>query len=185
MEAYLGWISVALKDIETAIRIAALFIAGAWAYMKFVKGRVYYPRLELDVSGDAHVRDDHATLAVSIKVKNVGLSRVDIRQSGTGLRISAAEERSPKIMIAAEWRHLGTFPILESHAWIEPGEPVGEDRLIILPKGLSRNLLLQMNVASAKSAWEATRIIVSKPGAEVRGTVALDEPSDEEGRYDK
>jgi hypothetical protein len=57
---YPGWISTALKDTETVIRVAALIVGAAWAYMKFIKGRVFSSRLEADVSGDVFVKPDCA-----------------------------------------------------------------------------------------------------------------------------
>jgi len=130
--------------------------------MKFAKGRIFYSRLEADVSGEAFVDDDHAILAVSIKAKNVGLSRFDIRQSGSGLRVSSVENFAPKTMISAVWRHLGTFPVLEDHSWIEPGETIGEDRLVLLPKDVSHSLLLEVKIGSGKTVWIATRIVKIK-----------------------
>jgi hypothetical protein len=165
LENYPDWISSALKDTDTAIRIVAVIVAAVWAYMKFVKGRVFRSRLEAHVSGDMVVRDDNATLAISIKCKNVGLSRVDIRSKGSGLRVSAAEMVVPKTMISAEWRHLGTFPILEHHEWIEPGETVGEDRLAVLPKEISGSILLEAHIASAGTVWIATCIVAIKTEA--------------------
>jgi hypothetical protein len=162
VESYSNIIGATLNDIETVIRIAALVVAAAWAYMKFVRGRVFYSRLEPEVSGNAIVEKGQATLAISIKIKNIGLSRVDIRQSGSGLRILSAVPCIPQKMISAEWQHLGTFPVLESHAWIEPGETVGEDRLVILPKEASHNLLLEMNVVSGKMVWIIKRIVAIK-----------------------
>jgi hypothetical protein len=160
---YPDWISAALKDVETVIRIVALIVGAVWAYAKFVKGRVFHSRLEPQVSGDTVVRNDQANLAISIKVKNVGLSRVDVHQRGSGLRVSTAERSDPKVMVSAQWRHLGTFPILEKHAWIEPGETVGEDRLAILPKEVSSNLLLlEAHIASGVLVWVATCIVAIK-----------------------
>ena len=166
MELYPSWIGTVLKDIETVARIAAVIVVGGWAYMKFVKGRIFHSRLELDVTGEARIRVDQAAVAISIKVKNVGLSRVDLRQTGSGLRILAAKKNTPMSMISAEWRHLGTFPVLENHAWIEPGETVGEERLVILPQEALDDLLLELHVASGKMEWAATRLVAVKPEAE-------------------
>jgi hypothetical protein len=165
LASYPEWISQFIKDGESIIRTVALIAGGAWAYAKFVRGRVFRSRLEPSVSGDAIMGADHVTISISISVKNVGLSRVEIRQNGSGLRVSAAETKAPKEMVSAKWRHLGTFPILENHAWIEPGEAVGEDRLAILPKEKLTSILLELHVGSKELEWVATRIIVVKANA--------------------
>jgi hypothetical protein len=170
LEVYPSWIGSALKDIEMVARIAAVIVVGGWAYMKFVRGRVFHSRLELDVAGSAQARVDQATLAISIKVKNVGLSRVDIHQKGSGLRVLNEKKSAPKGIISAEWHHLGTFPILENHSWIEPGETVGEEMLVILPNDALNYVLLELHVASGEMVWAATRLVAIKTEAESNST---------------
>ena len=161
---YPEWLSSALKDVEAITHIAAILLGGMWAYMKFIKGRLFYSRIEPTISAETLAQDSYRTLVISATIKNVGLSRVDIDHAGSAMRILAHKENfAPSQAVSAEWDLLGSFPVLEKHSWIEPGEPVREDRLIVLPKALPHNLLLELVVASSGIEWSGTCIVGLQP----------------------
>ena len=41
----------ALDAMDKIVRIAAVVIGGIWTYLKFIRGRIYRPRLKPSVSG--------------------------------------------------------------------------------------------------------------------------------------
>jgi hypothetical protein len=124
--------------IGTAITGIAVIAGGIWAYFKFVKGRTFRPRLEVDLSGEWQRVGQwrrinrRQLLQARIRVKNIGASKVTLLQKGTGLRVSvlAANQLSPPA--AAGWDSRGVFVILKEHAWIEPGETISDDLLLDL-----------------------------------------------------
>jgi hypothetical protein len=161
MVNYPAWISTLLKDLLTLVQLTALIAAGLWAYMKFVKGRMFYPRLEVSVSGSAVLREGRTTLMAALKIKNVGLSRVDIRQEGTALRVHSANEVMPTAIVNPNWSRLGTFSVFERHGWVEPGETIDENRLLIVPGANDRDYLLELNIGAGKLVWTATSIVAA------------------------
>jgi hypothetical protein len=167
MLEYPAWISTALKDLQTLVQLFAVIAAGIWAYMKFVKGRIFYPRLEVSVSGTAVLREDVTTLMAGLKIKNVGLSRVDIRQEGTALRVLSATDARPTTILAPDWNRLGTFSIFERHGWVEPGETIEENRLFTIAGANDRDYLLEAYIGSGKLVWTATCIIAASDKAKV------------------
>jgi hypothetical protein len=156
-----SWISPAIRDAEVVVRTAAIVVAGIWAYAKFVKGRVFQPRLETSVRASSQVRDNVITLAISFSAKNVGLSRVDITQDGSGLRVSISEPVTPDAMVAVPWTHKGTYAIFTRHGWIEPGESIFEEKLVSLPAGNASHILLELILESGNIVWTATSIVAA------------------------
>jgi hypothetical protein len=118
--------------IGTLITAAAVIIGGIWAYFKFVKGRTFRPRLEVNMSGQWVNVDEKQLLQARIRVKNIGASKVTLLQEGTGLRVSVLAARQPSAPAAAVWDRRGIFEILKEHAWIEPLETVSDDLLLDL-----------------------------------------------------
>jgi hypothetical protein len=144
-----------LDIIERTCKIAAYFIGALWVYFNFFKGRTYRPRLEIKVTGSLNQKNQSHFLNLQIHVKNVGLSKVDIKQKGTGLRIIVYNSSSD----GNKWTHLDTIAILETHQWIEPGESVEEPVLFPLafePTGVR----IEVQVVSTKTMWETAAILV-------------------------
>src|SRR5262249_6336609 len=106
--------------IGTIVTAAAVIIGGIWAYFKFVKGRTFRPRLEVDMSGQWLKVDGKQLLQARIRVKNIGSSKVTLLQKGTGLRIGVLAEQQPSPPAAATWDGQRVFVVLKEHQWIEP-----------------------------------------------------------------
>lgn len=134
---------------------AAVIIGGIWAYFKFVKGRIFRPRVEIEMSGQWLDVDDKKWLQARIRVKNIGASKISLRQEGSGLRVFVLAADQPTAPAAAVWDRRKTCAILKKHAWIEPGETVSDEILLdlgtppgpvmfesrlILPRTLFRNI---------------------------------------------
>jgi hypothetical protein len=118
--------------IGTSVTAVALIIGGIWAYFKFVKGRTYRPRLEVELSGQWRLIDGKHLLQAHISVKNIGASVVTLLQNGTGLRVSVLARHQPTAPAQVAWESLRVFEVLVDHAWIEPGETVSDDLLLDL-----------------------------------------------------
>ena len=76
-------------DISTHIgTLVGLAFAGVWGYFNFVKSRTYFPRMELSVSGEIRSVGDKRLLVPRITLNNIGKSKVELLQFGTGYRIT-------------------------------------------------------------------------------------------------
>jgi hypothetical protein len=108
-----------LGNSEKVVRIAAIVIGGFWTYLKFIRGRIYRPRLKPSISGRIVRGSGQPYLVVSLAVENVGSSKVEISQKGTGLRLFSPEltpAATPPSQIG--WMHFGAFSVFEKHGWI-------------------------------------------------------------------
>lgn len=149
-----------LDALEKIFIILGIFVGGMWAYYHFIKGRVYKHRLEQNISGKIIFSDDVEYLVIKISLKNVGLSKIDIQQKGSALRVFACEEeKEVPNTVSVKWQRLRTFPVFKKHKWIESKETVQEERLIVIPKKNYVAYKAQLKLISKKLSWNIFTII--------------------------
>jgi hypothetical protein len=153
-----------IDSIKSVVTTLAVIVGGIWAYLKFVRGRTYRPRLSVDVAGQWLKLDGASTrrrgivdkilgrpaadsarsvFQTRIRVTNIGASKVSLKQYGTGLLVSFPARLQPEPPYDFDWDYVPkyrgedqpqTFEILKQHAWIEPGETVSDDLLLDLDR---------------------------------------------------
>lgn len=117
----------------TLVTTVAVVVGGIWAYFKFIKGRTYRPHVEVAQSGAWLGSNGSLGFKATVTLKNIGAAKVELRQKGTGLRISRLAATQPEPPSESSWDSLGVFKIFTNHEWIEPGETISDDLLIRLP----------------------------------------------------
>jgi hypothetical protein len=125
-------INTIVDTISKAVTAIAVIIGGIWAYFKFVRGRTYRPRLEVDTAGKWWLMNEKWLLQARVIVKNVGASKVVLPQKGTGLRVSVPADDQPPPPARTVWAKKKVFVILKDHEWIESGETISDDLLLEL-----------------------------------------------------
>lgn len=148
-----------LDNADKIIRIAATILAGIWAYFKFVRGRIYRPRLEPSVSGKSFWRDQKHYLIISTRLKNVGSSKISIDKETSGVRVflcDAFTQTTPPD--EAEWVRVATFPVFEQHGWIESSELIEDQRLVVLPPNQIA-AKLELRIVAKGINWYARTIL--------------------------
>lgn len=122
-------------DIASHIgTLIGLGVAAVWAYFNFVKSRTYYPRMELDVSGEMRTNNGERHLVPRITLRNIGKSKVQLNQSGSGFRVWVADGTKDQhgALVWSDGQHV--FTVFENHGWIEPGESIFDElTLLALP----------------------------------------------------
>jgi len=155
-----------LQDWNTAFGIAqkvltimGIIVGTIWTYFHYFRGRTYRPRLETSVAGKIVKQNETLFLVAKIKIKNVGLSKIDIKQKGSGMRIIGIENKNnvPKIK-KYEGVRLKTVPILENHSWIEPGEAIDDVHTFILPNEAYFGLKLDVRLITKKIVWRFSSV---------------------------
>jgi hypothetical protein len=156
-----------LKDFvdvvsKTTTTIATV-MAGGWAYYRFVKGRVFTPRLTIDMSS-YRLRVDKANYVfVELTVSNVGLSKIEIKSANLRIsKLSDVANAETNLSSSQEW--LKTVPALLAHSWIESGEILKEEIIIALEAPPSDcPLVVYFRVVVKGISFTATSIAQSKP----------------------
>ncbi len=125
---------IALDQLESVTTIAAIFVGGFWAYYRFFKGRVLAPRVDQMISGHIILLNSRRFLVYTLRVANVGSSKVTFYQKGTGLTIYLLEQRpSSDFATSVRQKYIGVFDLLERQRWVEPGRTVQEEHMVALP----------------------------------------------------
>jgi hypothetical protein len=157
------WVKV-LDAAGKVVQISAIVIGGVWAYYKFVKGRLYRPRLECSVTGEILRSSNRDYAVIAMSLKNCGTSKVEIRQEGTALRVfgctnnDVADEGGDQV----DWTHITTLSIFKQHAWIESSETIGDKVLVSLPADRLA-VRLDFRIVGQRLEWSAKAIVKVNP----------------------
>ncbi len=115
--------------------LVGLGAAGIWGYFNFVRSRTYYPRMEMGAEGDIRSHGDQRYLVPRITLKNIGNSKIELIQHGTGYKVwftdGSVDDEGELIWSGGKL----TYSMLVDHKWIEPGESIFDEKsLIPLPQ---------------------------------------------------
>ena len=87
-----SWTEIA-RGVAAVVQILAIVVAGAWAYYKFVRGRTFKPRAELDL--DAHILEveDEKAISLNVDFHNTGSIRIEFPRDDDPGRLLQVEVR--------------------------------------------------------------------------------------------
>ena len=153
------------KDFTDAFRNVTqglAFIAGGiWAYFKFRKGRTFQETLIAAVSGKLVLIDGTAHLVVATKVKNVGLSKIELSQTECALIVFEYTPGTTSEVHKATDKRLTSFDVFdETNRRIEPNEIMAQQTLIAIPGAVQLAYRLKLHIRSRSGyTWIATTIV--------------------------
>jgi len=148
------------KDL---VQIVATFVVGVWAYIKFFRGRTFRPRLELGVACQIVSQGDHRYLNTSIQLKNVGLSRLILKNKTTGLLIhcSLPAEAGQEDALEVRWLPSFTFvSAFSTHEYIEGGETINETLLLEVLPVPAKAYKVVLKVTAGGITWKSKTAVV-------------------------
>jgi len=156
---YPGWVSSALKDLQTLIQTLAIIVAGVWAYFKFAAGRILRKKLETNVTAEIIEDNEYSFVCVRMAIKNVGLTKVDINHDGSSLMVKKSEIGWSDIILTGDWEQGTRFSILKDHHWIEARETIEDNQLLVFPGIDIAVLYLELRVSNGKNVWIAKSLV--------------------------
>ena len=144
-----------LDGAEHLVTAAAVVLGGGWAYIKFVRGRVFKARLEPTIEGRLVQAGKCQFAVVKVCIRNVGLSKVQINKKLSNITVSSyIEDNYISKFHSAVLDELGLVRAINLHQWIEPGESVVEEHIFALPVEPLLAIRLQLNVLQERrNAW--------------------------------
>ena len=138
----------------------AILIGGFWAYYKYIKGRLFHPRLELFIDGKIIRLESNAQLLLNYEIKNVGLSKVDIDKDASGIRVMKYYPQDDSLEIeSVEWENIGSFPVLEKHSWVESKEIIKDSNLFSISETQDIVYKANIRIVGKGKSWDAGSII--------------------------
>lgn len=146
-----------IEMVSRVITALATILAGGWAYYRFVKGRVFKPRLTLTASARLLRVQGTEYVLSTIELSNVGLSKIDIHHAD--LRVCSLSGKAVAKLVTVPQRDwLRTCRVLLAHTWIESGEALREQNLLALPLDLGVPILVDIRVVARGVSFTATSI---------------------------
>lgn len=154
-------------DIAAHIgNVIGLVAAGVWAYFNFIESRTYHPRMELSVSGKIYSKADQRFLIPRVTLQNIGMSKVELLQRGSGYRVWFTRGG---LKVGGHLAWFGGKPVyrmFEAHAWIEPGESIfNEIEIHSVPSDAVAAKIearLRAPVGRRVSVWTCSAVIAPK-----------------------
>jgi len=128
--------------------------------LQVYKGRLFYPRIELQINGELKIINSFPHLLLKYEVKNIGLSKVDLNKEASGIRVMRYHPPADSLEVeSANWESLGSFPILEKHSWIESSETIKESSLYSIAEIEKIVYKAELRIVGKNKSWEALNII--------------------------
>jgi hypothetical protein len=116
--------------IQSFVTAAGVIVGGVWAYFKFVKDRVYRPRVNLDIAPRLLDSEDGRRLLVCrFDLENTSASKISIRHEGTAAIISSGT-LGPQALDETKWSPLEESAVLDiftKHDWLESTETISDE----------------------------------------------------------
>jgi hypothetical protein len=143
-----------LAILDTASKIAITIIGLAWTLLTYVRGRTFRRRLDPKITGQIFSKNDVHLLLITVTVKNVGLSRANLYQRGTWIKVFRVQAKDG----ASSWalpedNRLLTAPIFQKHSWVEPGEEVHDVFIVQLPQRTPDDVAIRLNLRVLSQEW--------------------------------
>jgi len=136
----------------------ALIAGGVWAYFKFAKGRTFEDRLNTTVSGKLVSIDESVFLIVTIRLRNVGLSRIAFDQQVSSVEVFEYVPFQAEGIARVKNDLLMVFG--DKGRYIEPNEIVERQTLIAAPRVSKIGYQLELEVSSNSGyAWRTTTVV--------------------------
>jgi len=154
-------LSSILDVVDKATKVIALLVGGAWAYLNYIRGRTFKKRLELKIAAKELKSKECLLLAGSVQMKNVGLSKFPVEQTGTAILLFDLIPALQSACLSEPLEEsIGVREVFKNHAWIEPGETIAEDFLLQIPERVERLAIkLELRVVAAHIEWNANCIV--------------------------
>lgn len=149
--------------IQALVTATAVIVGGAFTYLKFVRDRVYRPRLDLALDLGVLKVAGEDCLSCTVAAHNIGTGRIQIKHEGTALSIVPGDISAERLR-KASWLEpdRANFNVFALHDWIEAGETIHDETLLTLgaPHPAAVRAELQI-VVHDPTPWKNTPIQIN------------------------
>lgn len=118
------------QSILNVAQTIAIVVGAAWVYFKFIRGRTFARRAELEISGGLMEIADRQVMKAVIELKNTGLSKLPLRVDLNSVELLATPSSSWAAQTNLRWEKRMDTPILGDHKWVESQETISDEVLL-------------------------------------------------------
>ena len=157
----------AAQGAGAIVQAVAILVGGGWAYFKFVHGRTFAHRGELDIrSSFVAGAGDVGALHVCVTFRNTGLSQIPLSENAKQVYTYATSGDDWDPARNVDWGdYLKLTPLFGEHEWIEAQEIVTDEVLVPVPHAAAYRLVALVGSARRRTKalqWTAEAVILPK-----------------------
>jgi hypothetical protein len=123
------WVQVTQSVLNIAQTIA-IVVGAAWVYFKFIRGRTFARRAELQIRGDMMTIANRQVMKAVVQLKNTGLSKLPLDRKATWVELLATPSSSWMARTNLEWLDRMLTPVFVDHGWVESQETISDEVLM-------------------------------------------------------
>lgn len=121
------------QAIASAAQALAIVVGGAWVYFKFLRGRTFARRAELDLEATLSVVSEKQLITSRATLKNVGLSRLPLNKGLQNVELFATTAAPAVEGANVGWMSIMQAQVFTEHAWVEAQETIDQQVLFPAP----------------------------------------------------
>lgn len=99
-------------------------------------------------------------MVIRAKLRNTGLTNINIQSEGTGIRILHYESNDSSISpYLVQQEPVGTFSVFQEHKWVEPGKGIDDELLVGLPGKNHKLIRVELRVVANEIECQTATIV--------------------------
>lgn len=149
------WVKIT-QALANAAQAIGIIVGGAWVYFKFLGGRTFARRAQVDVEATVADVAQKKVIKAKATVTNAGLSRIPFKEERKWIVLFASTVAPPRPGANVAWTQITTCDVLEDQDWVEAQESISDEVVFPFPpadKEPWRAFRLQLQVWAKPSIW--------------------------------
>ena len=125
------WKDVA-DTVQAFVTAGGIVVGGVFTYYKFLKDRIYRPRLDLQIDADRIRLGDRHYLLCRLSVENKGATKLSLMHDGIALIVRSGTG-DPRPLRTTRWSDVEDCAVVDvfaTHDWIESAETIRDSALV-------------------------------------------------------
>lgn len=127
------WVKLA-QIVANAAQATAVIVGGVWVYFKFLRGRTFARRAQVEVEGTMTVVEHKRLIKAKVTLTNAGLSRLPLRKDFKWVEMSASTAAPEELGAEVDWEPIMTSNVLTENGWVESQEAISDEVLFPVPE---------------------------------------------------
>jgi hypothetical protein len=140
------------KDVADAVQAfvtaGGIVVGGVFTYYKFLKDRIYRPRLDLQIDSDRIRLGDRHFLVCRLSVENKGATKLSLMHDGIALIVRSGTV-DPRPLRMVRWSDIEDSAVVDAYAahdWIESAETIRDSAMVSVDSDDSQAYRVELRI---------------------------------------